>query len=59
MSAQASSIFCAIFQLTQETLFDAPAPIIAVVFVFVVLSGIPHAVAEIILANAASSAAKP
>ena len=53
------TISLAIFQLTARCPLVAPAPIMAVAFVFVVLIGMPKNVETSKLPEAASSAAKP
>ena len=59
VSTQASAISPTILQFTAESLRDAPTPMIAVVFVCVVLTGMPVSEEKSRQSDAPASAAKP
>ena len=59
VSTQASAISPTIFQFTAESLREAPTPMMAVVFVYVVLTGMPVSEESSRQSDAPASAAKP
>ena len=59
VKTQASTISFTTPQFTLETLFAAPTPMIAVVFIWVVLTGYPRSVTVSKLMTAAKSEEKP